>query len=119
MRALLLRFPREDSSAGTVRTILGAFPATDGRNSVRELLAGYHAMSKLGDHGMVEPLSARELDVLRLVRKGMSDKDIASAMFISVATVKRHTATIYGKLGVHNRADAVAVAESLRILSPG
>jgi LuxR family maltose regulon positive regulatory protein len=119
MRALLLRYPREENNAETVRTILGAFPAVDRRGSARELSSNYHALSRLGSRGLAEPLSERELEVLRLLRAGMSDKEIAGKMFITVSTVKRHTATIYGKLGVHNRTDAVVLAESLGILAPG
>jgi len=56
-----------------------------------------------------EPLSGRELDVLALVARGTSNRDTATRLFISEATVKTHLLHIYAKLGVNDRAAAVAV----------
>ncbi len=61
-------------------------------------------------------LTNRELDVLHLLAQRKSNKEIASQLFISVATVKRHTITIYRKLGVGKRQEAVARASKLGIL---
>ena len=58
-------------------------------------------------------LTAREIDVLALLREPLSTKEIARRLAISPATVKRHTINIYGKLGVSGRWDAVARAEEL------
>jgi len=55
-----------------------------------------------------EPLSSRELDVLALVARGTSNRDTATRLFISEATVKTHLLHIYAKLGVNDRAAAVA-----------
>ena len=55
-----------------------------------------------------EPLSGRELDVLALVARGTSNRDTAARLFISEATVKTHLLHIYAKLGVNDRAAAVA-----------
>jgi DNA-binding NarL/FixJ family response regulator len=63
-----------------------------------------------------EPLSAREREVLELVAKGTSNREIAKELFISEATVKTHLAHLYAKLGVKDRAAAVAVAYDRRIL---
>ncbi|MBN1886554.1 MAG: hypothetical protein JW850_01135 [Thermoflexales bacterium] len=68
--------------------------------------------------GLVEPLSERELDVLRLIAEGLSNRDIAARLVISLSTVKGHTSQIYGKLAVHNRTQALAKARGLGIL-PG
>ncbi|NKE61783.1 response regulator transcription factor [Lentzea sp. PSKA42] len=57
-----------------------------------------------------EPLSARELDVLALVSRGSTNRAVAAALFISEATVKTHLLHVYAKLGVSDRAAAVAVA---------
>ena len=51
-----------------------------------------------------------------LLDSPLSDKEIALRLFITVNTVKRHTGSIYQKLGVHSRRRAVAKAKSLRIL---
>jgi LuxR family maltose regulon positive regulatory protein len=66
---------------------------------------------------LVEPLSARELEVLQLIAEGLSNREIAGRLFISLSTVKGHTANIYGKLGVNSRTQAVAKARALGILS--
>ncbi|HNP72881.1 MAG TPA: response regulator transcription factor, partial [Kouleothrix sp.] len=57
-----------------------------------------------------EELSARELEVLRLIVVGSSNKAIASQLNLSENTVKSHISHIFGKLGVQSRAEAVAVA---------
>jgi DNA-binding NarL/FixJ family response regulator len=54
----------------------------------------------------IEPLTARELEVLTLLSRGLPNKSIAAALGISDQTVKFHVATIFGKLGASNRTDA-------------
>ena len=54
-----------------------------------------------------EPLTDRELEVLRLVAIGQSNEAIAEALVISIETVKKHLKNIYGKLDVHSRLEAV------------
>ena len=63
-----------------------------------------------------EPLSGRELVVLRLVAAGTPNREIAEALFVSVATVKSHLMHIYDTLGVKDRAAAVAAAYDKGIL---
>jgi DNA-binding NarL/FixJ family response regulator len=55
-------------------------------------------------------LTARECHVLQLVAKGHRNSEIAAELFLSEATVQRHVANIYAKLGVRNRAEATAYA---------
>ncbi|ROT31312.1 response regulator transcription factor [Micromonospora sp. HM5-17] len=59
-----------------------------------------------------EPLSQRELEVLRLVAQGATNREAARQLFISEATVKTHLLHVYAKLGVNDRAAAVAAAFS-------
>ncbi len=66
-----------------------------------------------GAQGQVEPLSERELDVLRLAGKGYTNKAIGVELNISDRTVQGHLATIYGKLGVNSRTEAVTKALKL------
>lgn len=63
-----------------------------------------------------EKLSAREIEVLELVAKGASNKEIGKSLSISVATVKTHLIHIYGKLGVDDRTAAVTTALEQRII---
>jgi LuxR family maltose regulon positive regulatory protein len=65
---------------------------------------------------LVEPLSERELEVLRLIAVGRSNQEIAEELVIAIGTVKAHTSNIYGKMGVGNRTEAVARARQLGIL---
>jgi DNA-binding NarL/FixJ family response regulator len=66
-----------------------------------------------------ETLSQRELDVLGLVARGVGNKDAARRLFISEATVKTHLTHIYAKLGVNDRAAAVAAAFFRGLRTPG
>jgi LuxR family maltose regulon positive regulatory protein len=65
---------------------------------------------------LVEPLTDRELEVLQHLAKGLSNREIAQRLFISLPTVKSHASNIYGKLGVGGRKQAVARAKALGIL---
>ncbi|WP_405429321.1 response regulator [Micromonospora sp. NBC_00617] len=66
-----------------------------------------------------EPLSHRELEVLTLVARGASNREAAARLFISEATVKTHLLHVYAKLGVNDRAAAVATAYDRGLLTPG
>lgn len=65
---------------------------------------------------LIEPLTGRELEVLRLIAQGLSNPAIAAQLIISVGTVKAHTNRIYGKLGATNRIEAVNKAQELSLL---
>jgi LuxR family maltose regulon positive regulatory protein len=65
---------------------------------------------------LVEPLSERELEVLRLVAAGLSNREIAEELFLSINTIKVHTKNIYGKLSVRGRIQAVERARQLGLL---
>ena len=58
----------------------------------------------------------REVEVLRLVADGCTNREIAEQLFIAVSTVKSHTNAIYGKLGVKNRTQAIAAARELSLV---
>ena len=80
-----------------------------------------HASQKVA-HGvspqpLIEPLSEREIEVLQLIAKGLTNQEIANKLYLSLNTVKVHTRNIYGKLGVHHRTEAVAKARMLGLLS--
>ncbi|MFY1693197.1 response regulator [Plantactinospora sp. WMMB782] len=65
-----------------------------------------------------EPLSQRELEVLELIAQGSTNREAAKQLFISEATVKTHLLHVYAKLGVNDRAAAVATAFSRGYLTP-
>jgi LuxR family maltose regulon positive regulatory protein len=62
-----------------------------------------------------EPLTAREIEVLKLIEGGYSNQEIAGKLFISFTTVKRHISNIYTKLDAKSRTQAVAVAKELKL----
>jgi LuxR family maltose regulon positive regulatory protein len=67
--------------------------------------------------GLVEQLTARELEVLQLIAAGDSNRTIAEKLVITVSAVKKHCANIYGKLSVNSRTQAVARARQIGLLS--
>jgi LuxR family maltose regulon positive regulatory protein len=69
--------------------------------------------------GLVDPLSDRELDVLRLLRSDLDGPAIARELVVSLNTVRTHTKHIYAKLGVNNRRAAISKAHQLGLLSAG
>jgi len=85
----------------------------------RKLLAAFGpAAKKLPSHpDLIEPLSDRELDVLRLLRSDLGGPEIARELMISLNTMRTHTKSIYEKLGVNTRRSAVHRAEELRLLA--
>jgi LuxR family maltose regulon positive regulatory protein len=86
---------------------------------VRRLLAAVDKTQETApiQRGLIEPLSERELDVLRLLATDLDGPDIARELVVSLNTVRTHTKNIYAKLGVNNRRAAVRRAQELDLLS--
>jgi LuxR family maltose regulon positive regulatory protein len=68
------------------------------------------------NRSLIEPLSERELQVLRLLAEGKSNREIGDALFIAVGTVKKHLSNIFGKIGVQNRTQCAAQARELGLV---
>ena len=99
MAKLLARFCEAHPDHGYAQKLLSAFPApTDSPSSI-------------------EVLSERELEVLRLIAAGHSNEEIAQALTIAISTVKWYVNTLYGKLHVKTRSQAIARAHSLKLLT--
>ena len=83
-------------------------------------LAGTHARVREPARaaGAVEPLTAREREILELLAGGLTNREIAQRLFLSARTVETHVARVTGKLGVNSRARAVARAVALGIVAP-
>jgi LuxR family maltose regulon positive regulatory protein len=99
MAALLQEAAKHGIAPNYVRQLQAAFGEAGGRTPITQLL--------------VEPLSERERDVLRLLRTELNGPDIARALMVSLNTVRTHTKNIYTKLEVNNRRAAVRRAEEL------
>jgi LuxR family maltose regulon positive regulatory protein len=83
------------------------------------LIEGFPQKSSSSTPSLVEPLSERELELLKLIEAGLSNQEIAQRLFISLPTVKWHTSNIYSKLGVRSRTQSLIQARSLGILPAG
>jgi LuxR family maltose regulon positive regulatory protein len=93
------------------RKLLAAFEAEEQKSEGRSYLPPAPSAQPL-----IEPLSARELEVLQLIAEGLTNPEIASRLFLALNTVKTHSSNIYSKLGVHSRTQAVARARALGLL---
>jgi LuxR family maltose regulon positive regulatory protein len=67
-------------------------------------------------HPSMEPLSPRELEILKLIAQGLSNRQIGARLFLALDTVKGHNRIIFDKLQVHHRTEAVARARELGLL---
>lgn len=83
---------------------------------LRSELTNFAPIEPKRQHQLVEPLTDRELDVLRLIARGLSNGEIAEALIIATGTVKAHTNRIYSKLQVANRVAAVEQARLYNLL---
>jgi LuxR family maltose regulon positive regulatory protein len=115
LAGLLNRVEADEEGLRYIGRILAAFRAEQ-----RPKAAGaqrVQAEAPADRHPSGSPLTKRELEILGLLAKRLSNKEIARKLFISPGTVKRHSSTIYSKLGVHDRRKAVAKAVGLGILA--
>jgi LuxR family maltose regulon positive regulatory protein len=115
-----------DEGAPMARLLRGALSRGVSPDYLRRLLAAFagaelepadlpRAAVPRGD--LAEPLSARELEVLPLIAEGLTNQEIAARLYLSLHTVKAHARTIYAKLGVSGRTQAVARGRALGYLS--
>jgi LuxR family maltose regulon positive regulatory protein len=113
---LLRQLPARTRAPEYVATLLDAFNSHGSRSAPGPVHAP--ARSPAGPAGLpvAEPLTERELDVLRLLAAGRSNPEIARALYVEVNTVKTHVKNLYGKLGVHSRMQVVKHARELGLL---
>jgi LuxR family maltose regulon positive regulatory protein len=76
--------------------------------------AFHSARQRMGE--MLDPLTPRELEIVRLICTGHSGPEIAGELVLAYNTVRKHISNIYGKLGVHNRTQAIARVHELNLL---
>ena len=118
-KGYLLKDVTFEQLAGAIRKLAAGEtyvqPAlTDGL--LRGLAAAGGDRSTVGDDPQPEPLTFREIEVLRLVAGGYSNREVASALRITEGTVKNHVSSVLSKLGVRDRTRAVLKALEQRLL---
>jgi LuxR family maltose regulon positive regulatory protein len=106
MRTLLRHAAAGGIASSYTQRLLAAFDESAPSASTAPQAAG----------GLAEPLTGREVEILRLIASGMRNQQIADHLFISLSTVKRHIANAYRKLGARHRTEAVARANELNLL---
>jgi DNA-binding NarL/FixJ family response regulator len=115
----LLKDVRRSQLVGAIRTVAGGDALVD-PTITRRLIERYCQMpSQDGTPSAVSELTPRELEVLKLVARGLSNSEIASAMTLSEATVKTHMARILSKLELRDRVQAVVMAYESGLVKPG
>jgi LuxR family maltose regulon positive regulatory protein len=100
---------------GQLRPFIERIRRAGGRGAARAPVGQETATAS----ALTEPLTRREREVLQLLGHRLSNKEIADRLFVSAATVKRHTENLYAKLGVEGRRQAVDRARQLRLLDDG
>jgi len=117
MAALLTQVAdRASPMAGYAAKLLTAFPAT--MQNERGMMSDAPAVHRSSCivQPLVEPLSERELEILRLIAEGHSNQAIADRLVVAVSTVKKHINNLYGKLDVQSRTQALVRARELQLL---
>ena len=85
---------------------------------IQNLIEIYHGRKIFSDEVVVDILTSREIEILELVRNGLSIDNICEKVFVSKRTVSNHLANIFSKLGVSSRQEAIHIAEQLGYFSP-
>jgi LuxR family maltose regulon positive regulatory protein len=93
--------------------LLAAFEAEEQKSADES-----HVAPAPSAQSLIEPLSQRELEVLRLIARGLSNREISERLFLALITVKGHNRNIFRKLQVRRRTEAVARARELGLLQP-
>jgi len=107
-----------DEGEPMTRLLVLAQSRQSGSGYASELLSAVGGAAEMTQPSMEllsEPLTARELEVLKLIEAGCSNQEISEKFVISMPTVKRHISNIYSKLGVKSRTQAIAIGKELKL----
>jgi two-component system response regulator DesR len=108
--------PAAAKAAGASGFVSKDWGAPDVVKAVRMVGLGMDVFTPIEDPDQV-PLSKREREVVRLIASGATNREIAERLYLSPHTVKEYTSSVYRKLGVRNRAEAVKRAQRIGLIS--
>jgi DNA-binding NarL/FixJ family response regulator len=115
-------FLLKDISSAEMAAAIRTVAAGDGLiqpSVTRRVMAEFSRLAESRDQAessLAEPLTDRELEVLRLIAQGLSNQEIADQLVITVGTVKNHVSSLLGKLGARDRTQAVIKAQELYLV---
>ena len=109
MARLLRNIPSSHPSSGYATLLSNVI---DGQSSTKSASLSISSEPYL----LTEPLSEREIEVLRLIASGLSNQEIAERLFISINTVRTHTSSVFRKLDVNRRTQAILRAGELGLI---
>ena len=114
----LLKETRPEVLADAVRTVAGG-EALLAPSVLRRLVDQYTSRATPPDAERLSVLTERELEVLKLIGRGLSNSEISQTLWIAESTVKTHITRIFTKLDLHDRAQAVILAYETGLVKPG
>ncbi len=102
--------------------VMGAFgfldKSIDPEELIQKLLKIYKGEKIFSDEDFIDVLTSREIEILKLVRNGLTIDDICKKIYVSKRTISNHLSNIFSKLGVTNRQEAIHIAEQQGYFSP-
>ena len=117
----LLKDMHRDELVAAVRTIAAGealLAPTVTRRLIADVVAARGTARSTVDDGRLKALTARETDTLRQIARGLSNAEIAQALFVTEHTVKTHVSNLLTKLGLRDRVQAVIYAYETRLIAP-
>ncbi|MFZ2486503.1 MAG: response regulator transcription factor [Anaerolineae bacterium] len=114
----LLKDVSVEELAGSIRTVMAGGVLIE-PSVARKVVAEFARLTAMPPHpapALEEPLSERELEILRLLAQGMTNREIAQQLFLAEGTVKNYVTNILGKIGARDRTQAALRAHELGIL---
>jgi ATP/maltotriose-dependent transcriptional regulator MalT len=115
IRADQLRFTRDEMTA-FLNDTMGLTLSADDLSAMEIRTEGWIAgLQQPPPQLLIEPLTTREIEVMKLIESGCSNQEIAEKLVIYFTTVKRHISNIYTKLDAKNRTQAIAIGKELKL----
>ncbi|MDH5718339.1 MAG: LuxR C-terminal-related transcriptional regulator [Spirochaetia bacterium] len=112
MEDILLEAHKNGTMVNYTEKLLKEFKAEKLKNKSIDLAEG----KEQKEQPLIDPLSQRELEILKLIADGLSNRKISEQLFLELSTIKSHNQNIFGKLGVERRTEAVARARELGLI---